>query len=240
MSTSCARTPAPGAVFLWQRAALVLAGLIAFSGISIADSPTAMPASAAEAEGLVRVDVKGVDQVYARKGADLSGYKKIVLDPIEVSFSRNWDPHPTGTPISAQEKQEIRQGLAHVLSDEFKTELGRSGRYQVVDAPAEDALRIKADIRDLYINAPDVFRPGRVRSYTVSTGEMTLVAELRDAASGDLIARVIDRRRDPESTWFELTTRVTNEAAAQRAASRWAGILREQLDAARQIGKNHP
>jgi hypothetical protein len=223
---------------LWLIAALAALGVIGAGPYVRADSPAVSPATATESEGLIRVDVKGVDQVYARKGADLGVYQKVMLDPIEVSFQRGWDPHPAGMPITAQEKQQLRQGLADVLKDEFIAELGRSRRYPVVDAPGEDVLRVKAEIRDLTINAPDLMRPGIIRSYTVSTGEMTLVAELRDAATGDLIARVIDRRRDPDSTWFELTTRVTNEVAARRAAAHWARVLREQLDAAKRMG--HP
>jgi hypothetical protein len=61
---------------------------------------------------------------------------------------------------------------------------------------------------------------------------MRLVAELRDAPTGALIARVVDYRKDPQSAWFKLTTRVGNIAAARRAAADWAQILRGQLDAA--------
>jgi hypothetical protein len=110
------------------------------------------------------------------------------------------------------------------------------GRYEVVQTPAEYTLRIKSEIRDVYINAPDLTRPGHIRSYTISTGEMTLVADLRDAATGALIARVIDRHREPDSPWFELTTGVDNIAAARRAADHWAGILCEQLGCGPQGG----
>ena len=198
--------------------------------------PDGAPPSAADAEGLVRAQVKGIEEVYARPNADLSAYDKVLLDPIEVSFKRSWNPQPGGMPISADEKQHIREGLASILRDEFTHELARSGRYHVVESPAEDVLRIKAEIRDLAITAPDLLRPGIIRTYTLSVGEMTLVAELRDAPTGDLIARVIDHRRDPDSPWFELTTRVENVAAARRAAARWATILREQLDAAHRVG----
>jgi hypothetical protein len=159
----------------------------------------------------------------------------VFLDPIDVSFRKDWSPAPAGQPISASEKQEIRDGLARVLREEFVAELARTGRYTVVNTPTDGVLRIKADIRDLYINAPDVPRPGIIRTYTVSVGEMRLVAELRDAPTGDLIARVVDQQRDPESPWFELTTRVSNVAAARRAAAHWAGIMREQLDAAHRV-----
>jgi hypothetical protein len=211
--------------------------LTAAMSIAWADAPdTALSrAEEMEVEGLVKIDVPGVDQVYARRDADLSGYRKIMLDPIEVSFRKDWNPNPGGFSVSATDKQEIRQGLARVIQEEFTAELSRMGRYEVVQTSAEGTLRIKADIRDLYINAPDVMRPGRIQSFTISNGEMTLVAELRDAATRELIARVIDRRRDPDSPWFELTTRVDNIAAARRSAAHWAGILRDQLDAANTV-----
>ena len=190
------------------------------------------PKAVIDADGLARVNVSGLDEVYARPKADLSLYNKVMLDPIEVSFRKGWDPRPGGVAVNAKEKQEIRDGLARVLRNAFSRELTHSGQYQIVTAPGEGVLRIKAEIRDLYINAPDLPRAGIVRHYTLSVGEMTLVAELRDAPTGDLIARVFDRKRDPESTWLELTTRVDNVAAAQRAAASWAQALRAQLDAA--------
>jgi hypothetical protein len=64
---------------------------------------------------------------------------------------------------------------------------------------------------------------------------MTLVAELRDAPSGELVARVLDRRVGRDRGSFEITTSVDNVAAARDAARAWARILREQLDAARRI-----
>ncbi|MEO8063524.1 MAG: DUF3313 family protein [Pseudomonadota bacterium] len=198
-------------------------------------SATVSSSATAAAEGLVKARIKGIEQVYARPDADLRAYDAVMLDPIEVSFSKNWKPRADGQTVSAAERQQIRDGLARILREEFTRELARSGRYRVVEAPAENVLRVKADIRDLIIHAPDLPRPGIVRTYTLSAGEMTLVAELRDAATGDLIARVIDHRRDPDSVWFELTTRIENIAAARRAAARWASILIEQLDAAHRL-----
>jgi hypothetical protein len=219
---------------LTRRALAGIAATLAWSCLApsytLASEDT--PKTAMEADGLVRIDVSGIDEVYARPKADLHLYDKVILDPIEVAFRKDWDPRPGGVPVSAEEKQDIRDGLARVLRDAFGRELTHSRRYQVVTAPGEGVLRIKAEIRDLYINAPDLPRAGRVQTYTLSVGEMTLVAELRDAPTGDLIARVFDRKRDPESVWLELTTRVENIAAAQRAAAAWAQALREQLDEA--------
>lgn len=215
---------------------LALLGAFVITNCATPESARDAASTAAEAEGLARVSVKGVQKVYARPDANLSAYEKIMLDPIEVSFRGDWGAERGGWPISPEEKQQIREGLARILRDEFTHEIARSNRYRVVESPGADVLRIKAEIRDLVIHAPDLLRPGIVRTYTLSAGEMTLVAELRDAPTGELIARVIDHRRDPDSPWLELTTRVDNIAAARRVAASWATILREQLDAAHRVG----
>jgi hypothetical protein len=215
---------------------LLFASALASPAWSQATSPAAQTAAIADAEGLVKVKVRGLQTVYALPGAKLAGYDKVMLDPIEVSFAKSWEPQTGGQRISATDKQEIREGLERVLREAFTKELTKSERYTVVNAPGDDVLRIKAEIRDLYINAPDVPSATITHSYTLSAGEMTLVAELRDSATGALIARVIDRKKDPEKTWLELTTRVDNVAAAQQAAASWARTLRERLDSAHGIG----
>ena len=186
-------------------------------------------------EGLIAINVKGLDHVYARPGANLSQYDKIMLDPVEVSFSKSWKPDPAGGPITAAEKQTIRDGLARIFRDELQKQLGGPGGYPLVTTADADVLRIRAEIRDLYINAPDVPRAASKRTYAVSVGEMRLVAELRDASTGSLIARVIDYKKDPNAPWLYLTTRVDNAAAARRAVADWAKILRRRLDAAHTV-----
>jgi Protein of unknown function (DUF3313) len=212
--------------------AIILAGAVYLGvvGSGLADSNPPP-----DDEGLVAVNVKGLDHVYARPGANLSQYDKIMLDPVEVSFSKNWKPDPAGGPITAAEKQTIRDGLARIFRDELQKQLGGPGGYPLVHTADADVLRIRAEIRDLYINAPDVPRAASKRTYAVSVGEMRLVAELRDASTGSLIARVIDYKKDPDAPWLHLTTRVDNAAAARRAVADWAKILRRRLDVAHTV-----
>lgn len=78
---------------------------------------------------------------------------------------------------------------------------------------------------------------GISRNYTLSVGNMRLVADLRDASTGALIARVIDYKRDPDATRLQWTTSITNTVAAERAADNWVRILLRQLNAAHGVGK---
>ncbi len=210
---------------------LLVAALALDTGAALRANPAVASAEAAD-EGLVPIEIKGLDHVYARPGANLRDYTKVMLDPIEVSFSKSWKPDPNGGPITARERQTIRDGLAKIIREELQKGLAGPGGYALVNTADADVLRVKMEIRDLYINAPDLPRAGPSRTYALSVGEMRLVAELRDAPTGALIARVIDYKKDPDAPWLHFTTRLDNVAAARRAAADWARILKRQLDAA--------
>jgi Protein of unknown function (DUF3313) len=215
-----------------QSSRILLLALMALGSIAVGRADQGASNSEVDEEGLAPVKVVGLDHVYARPGVNLSGYDKVMLDPVEVSFSKSWKPDRAGGPITVAERQSIKDGLAKIFRQELQKELERSGRYAMVTTPAADVLRIRAEIRDLYINAPDVPRASPTRTYALSVGEMRLVAELRDAPTGALIARVVDYKKDPDAAWLHFTTRVDNVAAARRAVADWARTLRRELDAA--------
>ena len=206
----------PEAAFPSSRSSLRGGAIALLCGLWLAALPAAFAAPGdarlkrAEAEwshdGLRRADVRGLDLVYVREGASLAGYRQVWLKSVEVAFRRDWPGAPRpGSRISAADLTEIKSGLAKVLREETARELGRGG-YTLVEGPGEDVLEVDVSIVDLYINAPDVPAAARVQRYTLSVGEMTLVAELRDAPSGELVARVLDRREGRDRGQFELTT----------------------------------
>lgn len=189
------------------------------------------------ADGLEKISIKGIDYAYARPGASLAGYNKIMLDPVEVAFRKDWKPNRTGSnlPLPAKEREEIRQGVVRIVGEEFTKELQRSKVYQLVTTAGPDVLRAKVRIIDLYVNAPDTASTAVTRTYTMSTGEMTLLGELFDSESGQVVARVLDRTEARGTGQFMLTTRITNDMESRLAASTWARILRTRLDSAHVI-----
>lgn len=190
-------------------------------------------------DGLQRIKVKGIDLAYARPGASLAGYNAVMIDPIDVSFRKDWDPTKAGsrTKLSTAERDNIRRGVADIVREELVKELQGKSVYKVVTAPGPDVLRVRAGIANLYVNAPDTMSAGRTRTYAVSAGEMTLVAELLDSETGSIVSRVIDRREAQGTGTMTLTNSVVNAAEARSIASSWARILRSRLDAAHGIGR---
>jgi len=217
---------------------LALAAVVATLGVwngALAKEPT--PESW---DGMPRVKRPGLDAVYLRPGASLAKYKKVMLDPVEVSFDKNWDPNRrlTGSNIYGGEgkidAEAIRVDLGKLARKVTERELGRKNGYPLVDSVGEDVLRVHARIVDLYINAPDTMTPG-VRNFVVNAGEMTLVADLYDSQTNTLIGHVIDRERGQENGPYDLqiANRVTNTAEADRILSMWALRLRRALENAR-------
>lgn len=181
-------------------------------------------------DGLKLTSSKNVALLYVREGATLAAYRKVMLDPVEVAFDKYWSKDRRD--IREDERERIRTGLAQEFYKVFRQELEESG-YEVVTTGGPDVLRVSAAIVDLYVTAPDVTRAGHTRTYAVSAGRMTLIAELRDTESGAILARVADRKEASNFNTLTWTTRASNTADARQILRSWAGALRKGLDAAR-------
>jgi hypothetical protein len=190
-------------------------------------------------DGLVRVPEARFGDVYQLPGADLSGYRALGLAPCEVAFRKNWlrDQNSAsmdlGSRLTQQDVDSIRDALAAECDRYFREALLQAPAYDLVETfdNGEAVLVLRPSIINLDINAPDTLSPGRSRSYTTSAGEMTLSLEAVDGTTGQVLVRVVDRRRGSDSGRMEWTNGVTNRAEAARILRSWAGQLRKGLDA---------
>ena len=227
-------------------AMLLAAGAVcsAFAQAPATDTPKSRSAAASlwSEEGLSKVAVKGLDVVYAKPGASLTGYGKVRLAPISVAFRRDWEKQSSPgsrTPIKAKDSQRIKDNLSALVREEVVGQL-TDGGYKLVDMPADDVLDVEMSIIDLDVAAPDIPSAGRVETFAVSAGEMTLVAALRDSVTGDVVMRIFDRAQAREHFRPQRITSVDNVAEAREAAKGWAKALRKELDLARTVGATAP
>jgi len=210
-------------------AAIVVAAAWGFAMLTLATPAFAQPA---EWDGLKLTPSKRMEFVYVRPGATLKGYKRIRLDPVEVAFDKDWKPNretrDLTRKLSTADMEAIKTDLAAEFRKVFAAELGKGG-YALVDKNGEDVLRVTAKIMDLYINAPDKLSGGGSRVYVADPGSMTLVIELRDSATGQVLARGIDRTRAANKQ-VQIANRVSNSAAAREYIAKWSSTLRAALD----------
>lgn len=192
---------------------------------------TAGPALAEDApeswDGLVQVKPKRMDAVYLAPGADFRPYTKLMVDPTEVAFRKDFlkNQNRAGSRLTVriddQEAAEILQAARSNFSDIFNQAFTEAG-YQIVTAPGPDVLRVSTGVMNLYLNAPDTMEAGRTRTYTANAGEATLVIEVRDSSSNALLGRVLDRRETLDTGTMQISSSVTNLSDFRSLFKRWA------------------
>ncbi|MEJ2604832.1 MAG: DUF3313 family protein [Gammaproteobacteria bacterium] len=182
-------------------------------------------------DGLTLVpDARFGDAVYRLPGADLSGYEALGLVDCEVAFRKNWlrDQNRASIDltrrVTQQDVDRIRDALAEECDTAFRSALLEAPAYTLTESfdAGEAVLILRPSIVNLDVSAPDVATSARTRTYTTSTGEMTLVLEAIDGTTGQILARVIDRQRGRESFGMDLSSSIL---------ARWAEQLRKAVDA---------
>ena len=189
-------------------------------------------------DGLVLVPNTRFAQVFMRPGADLSSFTAFGLTPCEVAFRKNWqrDQNQSTINLSSRVTQEdvtrIKDRLGAECDSTFRAALEQAPPYTLVEqfSNGEHVLVLRPAIINLDIAAPDVMAAGRQRSYTTEAGQMTLVLEGVDGTTGEVLVRVVDRRRAMDTGRLQWTNSVTNQAEARRMLNRWASQFREGLD----------
>ena len=205
---------------------VLLAGL---ASAILAPSALAAPGLPPPYEDLVQVKSKKLDAVYLLPGADFSGYSKVMIDPVQVSFRKDWVKETNRSrglssgKISDSDAQQIAQVARSGFEDIFAAAFKAKG-YEVVTSPARDVLRLSPAVANLYINAPQSSGPGVSRSYTVEAGGATLVLEVRDSETGAILGVAIDRSETRGSGYATVTTSASNRADFQQLFRRWADI----------------
>ncbi len=199
----------------------------------VASGCTTTQRGPAEWDGLVRQPGTRLDAVFLRPDAEIPAYRNLLLKPADVRFAASWDPNrgprSMRSRLDAADMASIQADLATMFHDIFREEL-TSGGFQFVTEAGPDTLTVIPAIVDLYITAPDSQTVGRSRTYTANSGRMTLVLELRDSVTGEVLARVVDTRSGRSTGTMQMTNRVTNSADARRAIRTWAQALRNGLD----------
>jgi hypothetical protein len=189
-------------------------------------------------DGLVLMKSTRTTQVYRKPDVDFAGYARLMILPCEVAFRKDWardynrsrGGSVSSKRVTGKDMTRIKEGIADLFEEVFAKEFGEKGGYPIVTEPAADTLVLKPAIINLKVTAPDL--DPLARTQVRSAGEGTLFLEMIDSVSGEILARAVDRRADPERHYWQWATKLSNRAAAERIMRQWASQLREAFDAA--------
>ena len=206
-----------------MKIATLFAMAAALAGVAMAQA-NAEPA--VTVDGLVAVKSRSLDEVALRPGVDLSTYRSVIVEPARAALRKDWlkDLNTTRGPtrwLTREDAQQITDEAALRLSAMTSMVFQERG-YEIAAAPAAGVLRLSLAITDLDVNAPDEPMPGIVKYFVRDAGQATLALEVRDAVSGALLARVVDRGTASEIRQINRATSVTNEFWFDALFRQWA------------------
>ena len=200
--------------------------VLAGSGLIAGGSEAAKPPTTWD--GLVQVRAKRLDLVYLRPGADFRAYNKVMLDPVEIGFDKDWqrDYNISTRNLSSRlsdrdVKRAITEGTAEA-TDLFSDAWSKGG-YQVVNAPGPDVLRVRVGIINIRVSAPDTMSPGRSYTFSRDAGSATLFVEAVDSTSGALLGRAVDHRIVGDNFVMRRTS-ISNRGDFRNVVRTWASI----------------
>jgi hypothetical protein len=142
-------------------------------------------------DGLVRVPSTARAGVYRAPGVPFARYQRVIIGPtIPIAFRKGWErAHREATP---EDLENLRADFVRAFRTELQKELVERGGFATAPEPATDVIRVDASVTDLDLSAPAAGNTPSGRTYARTAGSMTVTIELRDAASGVLIGRIID------------------------------------------------
>jgi hypothetical protein len=187
-------------------------------------------------DGLHLVDNSAFKRAWADPDIDFSRYSKIM--PGGAFFEYRAVKKSSNTRMARSSASEFyidesaREKLKEVVSEVFNEELAKSARFTVVDKPGQDVLIVRGGLHDIMSRVPpDMI--GRGETYLSSVGEITLILEVVDSMSGEVIARAAERRALDRAGggMAMISNSVTTWSEVRRLTRRWATMLREGLDA---------
>jgi len=210
--------------------------LLTFAAMAIAGCSSA-PATIQEGpnaevsfDGLHAVDNSAFRQAWADPDIDFSRYNKIMPGGAFFEYRAVKKTSSTTRARSSGREfyidEDAREKLKEEVSTIFNEELAKSTRFTVADAPGPDVLIIRGGLHDV---PPEPI--GRGNIYLSSVGEITLILEVVDSMSGEVIARAVERRAAERGGGMAVQANtVTTWAEVRRLTRRWATTLRNGLD----------
>ena len=214
---------------------LVIMAVI-FAGCT-ASPPTIQEGEDAEVsfDGLHKIDNARFASSWADPDIDFSRYNKVMPGGAEYEFRAVRQTGQAGRARSSDTvfwiSDEDRARLEEETSAIFAEELENSTRFEVTDTRGDDTIIIRGALHDIISRVPPDM-VGRGEVYLSSVGEATLIIEVVDSMSNEVIFRAAERRAaEPgQGTMGVRSTSVSTWAEVRRLMRRWARTLREGLD----------
>lgn len=186
-------------------------------------------------DGLHKIDNSAFHDAWADPDADWARYDQFIGGEafFEYRAVKKTAKYSSIRPPASTDEfyidEKNRERLTKEVTDIFTEELAKSERFTRTEEPGQNVLIIRGGLHDIVSRTPpELITRGEI--YIRSFGEATLVLEVVDSMSGEVLARAVERREAGSSSAMVAANTVTTWAEVRRMVRRWAVTLRKGLD----------
>jgi hypothetical protein len=189
-------------------------------------------------DGLVRDEKAKLQNVWIKADIDLASYTGYMLD-VDLEFRV---PRDDETRSSTQEfplTERDKQSMTAFVENTFREELLKSRYFRESESPGPAVVRIHVRLLDIVALAPKQPDTGAGTNldaasmaylYVSSVGEATLVGEVFDTTTGEIIARFVERRAGGQAVGGIQSSRASGWEEIKPGVKRWGGLVRDRMD----------
>jgi hypothetical protein len=204
--------------------------ILAVSGALVACGPQPtrpVDTGSADIEGLQQVQARHATAAFLRPGVDFSHYDGVIVNDVQLAF-RTPDRSQNQFPVD----QESKARFSDYLKAQFLNEFNSLQNIQMVEAPGPNVLDLHVRVQDILATIPGrrVGAMGRASFALEAVAEVTLVLELRDSESEEVLVRVFDQRAVEGVAMFQNHEPVARWPDIEVLCQRWAARARDGLD----------
>ena len=170
--------------------------VIAFLTVDVSAQPPLATGADAEVseDGLHRINRSVMDDAWVRPGLNLSQYDKVYFLPTGVSFreieGREVKAGSRFEQLEYRVNDEKQREFRQQFRNTFFEDIADVNRFELTTTPGRDVLIAQGFLVDVVSHVPPD-TAGSLRT----TWEATMVLELRDSMSHDMLARTVERER---------------------------------------------
>jgi hypothetical protein len=190
-----------------------------------ATEPSPVIDSTVNYEGLANVSKPYFDVAQVRPDAEFGAYDGLIVNAPELAFQTP-DRTQKQFPLDEDQKRRFQEALAEA----FSLEISNLQNLEIKDEPGPSVLELTVRVENITATVPS--GQGAQIGFALSAvGEATLILELRDSQSQQILARGVDTRAVEGAAFGQGGDVVTRWEDVEKLCSRWASMTRSRLDA---------
>jgi len=181
-------------------------------------------------DGLTRLDRSNFGSAWVKPDIDLTHYNAIIVADPEFEFRtvetiENRGSRTAELPLTPADKD----SLVDTVHETFVAELTKSQHFSLATDAGPDTIIVRIRLLDVVALVPQEAEDPS-EPWSSSVGEGTLIIEIHDSLSGEILYRAVQRRAARATVGGAAGSRMNAWAEIKPAARDWAKVIRENLD----------